>query len=136
MHLVYIGASAGGLQPIIEILASTQHKDINATFVVVQHLARDKKSLMKEILAQKVVLPVEEIIDGSFIQEGMIYLSPPGYTINVKDGTFNLQALELDFPNKAIDHFFESVALHWTEDAIGVILSGTGSDGVVGCQAL
>ena len=104
-------------------------------FVVIQHLAPDFESLMAEILSRKTGIPVSKIEDGVKIQADNIYVIPNGKVAQVENGCFVTYALDKTIHHHPIDYFFGSVADHSRENAIGVILSGTGTDepGVFGC---
>ena len=136
--VVGIGASAGGLKPLEEFF---EHLDRNcgAAFVVIQHLSPDFKSLMKELLERCTRMAVYRVTEGMKLQPNSIYLIPPGKNL-VLDGNKlhlikqkNRRHRELNFP---IDIFFESLAKEMQERSIGVVLSGTGSDGTRGLLAI
>lgn len=127
--VVGIGASAGGLEAI-EQLFDGLPDDLGIAYVVVQHLSPDFKSLMDELLARWTDMPIHQAESGQRMEADNIYLLPPKKEIAISDGRIILKDKDpgdgLTFP---IDHFLRSLAQDAGEKAIGVILSGTGSDG-------
>jgi two-component system CheB/CheR fusion protein len=135
-HYVAIGASAGGLEAIETFFA---HMPINTnlTFIVIQHLSPDYKSLMVELLSKKTKIPVQRIEDGMLALPNHIYLIPPKSNLSIFHGKLILS--EQDHArviNLPIDIFMRSLAEDQGEKAIGIILSGTGSDGMRGVRAI
>jgi len=138
--VVGIGASAGGLSALEELFTNLPI-DSGAAFVVIQHLSPDFKSLMKELLQRRTEMAVHRVTEGMKLQPNSVYLIPPGKNLEVKDNLLRLeerkkdknQKLELNFP---IDIFFQSLAENYREKGIGVILSGSGSDGTRGLRAI
>ena len=140
LFLVGIGASAGGLSALEELFANLP-ADSGAAFVVIQHLAPDFKSLMKELLQRHTDMAVHRVTEGMELQPNSVYLIPPGKNLTVEANLLRLKERkkdkndkhELNFP---IDLFFTSLAKNYGEKAIGVILSGSGSDGTHGLRAI
>ena len=138
--VVGIGASAGGLNALEELFKCLP-SDSGAAYVVVQHLSPDYKSLMKELLERHTQMNVYRIEAGMELQPNSVYLIPPGQNLTVVGRTLHLakrkqdrqDKYELNFP---IDLFFKSLARSYAEQAIGVILSGSGSDGAAGLKAI
>jgi two-component system, chemotaxis family, CheB/CheR fusion protein len=138
LFVVGIGASAGGLRAL-EDFFENMPVDSGAAFVVVQHLSPDFKSLMKELLERSTRMEIYRVTDGMELAANSIYLIPPGKNLVIKNHCLHL--LEqgernrhgLNFP---IDIFLESLAKNYAERSIGVILSGTGSDGTNGLRAI
>ena len=135
--IIAVGASAGGLRPL-ESLFEHVPSDSAAAFVVVQHLSPDFKSMMPELLARQTTLKVEQVTSGVRPQAGHIYLLPPRHNIQLEaDGTLSLQRQPTGrYPNFPIDVFFRSLAEHSGPRSMGVVLSGTGSDGTDGVRAI
>jgi two-component system CheB/CheR fusion protein len=134
-YVVGIGASAGGLEALDRFFSAMAPRS-DVAFVVVQHLPADHKSLMGELLRRHTTMPVDEAEHGSALRGGHVYLIPPGMTMTLDESSFRLAkrpARGLSFP---IDDFFNSLAEHWGLRAIGIVLSGTGSDGSRGMQTL
>lgn len=136
--IVGIGASAGGLRAF-EVFFSGMPKDVNSdmAFVLVQHLAPDHKSILAEIVQRYTKMHVYEAEDGMQVKPNCTYIIPPNFDMALIRG--KLQLLKptiyhgLRLP---IDFFFRSLADEGREKAIGIILSGTGSDGVQGIRAI
>ncbi len=135
--VVAIAASAGGLNAINLVLSSLPAM-FPATIVVVQHLDPRHRSLMAEILARNTPLHVKQADDGEMMQPGTVYIAPPDRHLLVNiDGTLALTQSELvHFVRPSADLLFESVAASHKERAIAVVLTGTGSDGSMGVQAI
>ncbi|WP_395010459.1 chemotaxis protein CheB [Undibacterium sp.] len=136
--IVGIGASAGGLAAF-EAFFSGMPKDQEAdmAFVLVQHLAPDHKSLLSELIRRYTHMRVFEVEDGMPVQMNCVYIIPPNCYMAFAHGCLQLLpplvARGLRLP---IDYFFVSLADDQRERAIGVVLSGTGSDGALGIRAI
>jgi two-component system, chemotaxis family, CheB/CheR fusion protein len=135
-YVIGIGASAGGLEPINELFDSMPD-DTNFSFVVIQHLSPDHKSLMGELLAKHTSMSIMEAEDGMMVKPNCIYLIPNKKIMTLANGVLKLQDKErYQVPNNAIDTFFESLAKDKGKNAVAIILSGTGSDGTKGIEAI
>jgi len=135
-YVVGIGASAGGLEAINELF-DNMPATTGFSFVIVQHLSPDHKSLMGELLSKHTEMRVYEAVAGTVIQANCIYLIPTGKIISLVNGTIKLETKTRDhLPNTAIDIFFESLANDKKDKAVGIVLSGTGTDGTKGIQAI
>ncbi|WP_372918621.1 chemotaxis protein CheB [Salegentibacter sp.] len=135
-RIIAIGASAGGLEALKSFFDNISETDKNA-YVVVQHLSPDYKSMMGELLRKNTNLPIVEISDSLQIRQGHIYLIPPVNNLVLENNRLHLVDKPKDQSlNLPIDIFFESLAKIKKEKAIGVILSGTGSDGTRGIRAI
>jgi len=134
--VVGVGASAGGLEALQEFFKNMPLKT-GLSFVVIQHLSPDYKSLMDELLARETSIPIQIASDGMPVQEDNIYLIPPRNNISIFHDKLYLEEQEgkkrLNLP---VDIFFRSLALDKGKNAIGIILSGTGSDGTLGTRAI
>ena len=136
--VVGIGASAGGLRALEEFFEHMP-TDSGAAFVVIQHLSPDFKSLMKELLERRTRMAIYRVTEGMELEPNSVYLIPPGKNLVLDQQKLHLLEQEernrhgLNFP---IDIFLESLAKTNVERAIGVILSGTGSDGTNGLRAI
>ncbi|MEC4803622.1 MAG: chemotaxis protein CheB [Jaaginema sp. PMC 1079.18] len=137
LFVVGIGASAGGLQAIEDFFKNIPI-DSGGAFVVVQHLSPDFKSLMKELLERCTQMTVHRIEDGMPLEANHVYLMRPRQNLVVRDCHLYLTAQPetRSQPNFPINIFFESLAAEYGECAIGIVLSGTGSDGSSGLQAV
>jgi two-component system CheB/CheR fusion protein len=133
-HIVGIGASAGGLEAL-ERLFQNMQTDTGLAFVIVQHLSPDFHSVMDELLIRKTNMSVQMVRDGVEIKPDSIYLIPPKKEMIISGGSLLLTDKD---PHEGfslpIDQFFRSLAREYGEKAVGVILSGTGSDGSRGIR--
>ena len=136
VYVVGIGASAGGLEALEKFFLNMP-SDTGMGFVIIQHLLPTHKSLMSELLGKMTKMAVNEAKEGSVVQANRVYLIPSGKTMTIKNGALLLEEREpkpsLSMP---IDIFFESLADDQKEKAIGVILSGNGSDGTNGIREI
>jgi two-component system, chemotaxis family, CheB/CheR fusion protein len=112
--------------------------DSGLGFVVVLHLAAGRKSMLPEILARWTAMPVAEAHDGAPVVANHVLVIPAGAVAELRDGRLSLRKIAPGAPRRAasIDVFFDSLAASLAEDAIGVILSGTGHDGALGLKAI
>ena len=135
--IIALAASAGGLNALSKVLESLP-EDFPATIVIVQHLDPRHRSLMAEILSRRTDLPVQEAAEGIHLKSGKVYIAPPDRHLLVNpDDTVSLTQSELvHFVRPSADLLFESVAASHKERAVAVVLTGTGSDGVMGVQAI
>jgi two-component system chemotaxis response regulator CheB len=135
--VVAVAASAGGLQAL-SALFSALPADFPAALVVVQHLDPRHRSLMADILSRRTALKVKQADDGDELSVGTVHIAPPNRHLLVNpDGTLTLAQTELvHFVRPSADLLFESVAASFKERAIAVVLTGTGSDGTMGVQAI
>jgi two-component system CheB/CheR fusion protein len=136
MPVVGIGASAGGLEAFKKLLEHLP-VDTGMAFVLVQHLDPDHESALTEILARATKMPVREVTDKVELQANHVYVIPPDKQLTVKRGQLRLRSREpAAGAARSIDGFLESLAQEQQERAIGVILSGTASDGTLGLEAI
>jgi len=133
--VVGIGASAGGLEAIGELI---RHVPIDCmAFVVVQHLAPDRESVLPQLLARASKIAVVTATDGTRLAPNTIYVIPPNADLAVMQGVIHLVS-----PNRAhgprlpIDYLFRSLAEDQGRNAVGIVLSGTGTDGTFGLEAI
>ena len=139
--IIAIGASAGGLAAITEFFKAVD-VDSPHTYVVIQHLSPDHKSMMPELLAKSTDIPINVVSQGLAVKGNHIYLIPVDQNISLNLSPAN----ELNFVlspkptkpalNLPIDLFFSSLAQAVTNRAIGIILSGSGEDGSQGVRAI
>ncbi|MEW6259644.1 MAG: chemotaxis protein CheB [Thermodesulfobacteriota bacterium] len=131
---VGIGASAGGLEAI-ESFFTHMPEDSGMAFIVIQHLSPDYKSLMVELLSKKTRMPVYRAEEGMQVAANSIYLIQPKKNLTIFHGKLLLNDPD---PSKGlnlpIDIFFRSLAEDQAEKSVGIILSGTGSDGMRGVR--
>ena len=134
--IVGIGASAGGLEAFTRLVANLRD-DTGLAYVLVQHLDPDHKSLLPEILDRAAPVPVVAAADGMAIEANQVYVIPPGAAMTVSDGHLRVvQRERARGVHTVIDAFLSSLSEVHGSDAVGVILSGAGSDGARGIEAI
>lgn len=137
-YVVGIGASAGGLQSL-ERFFDNMPPDSGLAFVLVQHLSPDFKSLMDELLSRHTAMALYRVEEGMPLDANSVYLIPPKKNLVISKDVFQLTDQDLSRghpPNFPIDMFLRSLAENLREQAICVILSGSGSDGTRGIRAV
>ena len=136
--VVGIGASAGGLEAFFEFF-DAMPPDSGMAFVIVQHLPPDRESLLVELLARRTKMPVREIHDRMLVEPDHVYVIRPGRVLTIKDGLLHL-GRPLNKGTRAgdrpVDDFFKSLAEEQRERAVAIVLSGAGSNGSAGAQAI
>jgi len=132
--VVGIGASAGGITVLQDFF---DHIDggHDMAFVVVTHLAPEKKSTLDELLAKHSSMPVQQVTKRTEIEPGHIYVIPPSKQLSMEGNTLLVAEKEQDH-QAVIDVFLRSMAKECGKLGIGIILSGTGSDGTLGLKAV
>jgi two-component system, chemotaxis family, CheB/CheR fusion protein len=134
--VVGVGASAGGLEAFEQLLRALP-EDTGMAFVLVQHLAPKHESILSELLGRSTRMTVNEVIEGTAVQPNRVYVIPPNKDMSIMDGVLHLTPLSPDRARRMpIDMFFRSLAEDQQGRAIGVVLSGTASDGTLGIQAI
>ncbi len=135
-HIIGIGTSAGGLEALKELFDFIPLNFAHA-IVIVQHLSPDYKSLMAELLAKHTNLPVYEVVNDLEVKGRSVYLIPPKKNMTIEYNVFKLtDKNKYQETRQPIDIFFESLAKSEGKRSIGVILSGTGSDGSRGIMSI
>ncbi|MEX2131811.1 MAG: chemotaxis protein CheB [Pseudohongiellaceae bacterium] len=135
-RIVGIGASAGGLAALEQFLEQTP-PDTGMAWIVVQHLDPTHKALLPELLQRVTRMPVSEVTQGIRIKGNHVYVIPPNTELSVVNSSLNLaKPAELRGMRLPINILFSSLASYCGEHAIAVILSGMGSDGTLGAQAI
>jgi len=133
--IVGIGASAGGLEALTEFLRQMP-ADTGLGFVVVTHLDPNRKSMLAELLGKESSMPVRQIENGMVVERNHVYVIPPDTSILIEGSTLLLAPREHTGARLPIDGFFRSLAESLQDRAVGIILSGTGSDGSSGLGAI
>lgn len=130
---IVIGASAGGLHALIDILA-TIPEDYSLPIIVVQHRGKEYKKLFEEILQTKCLLNVKQADEKEYINGGNIYVAPPDYHLLIEqDKTFSLTSdMHVKHSRPSIDLLFTTAAEVYKDKLIGIILTGASSDGSEG----
>lgn len=134
-YLVAIGASAGGLDALEKLVAALP-SDTGAAFVVIQHLSPDHKSMMASLLARHTTIPVHMVENDTRIEPNQVFLIPPGALMHTDGRMLRLRPKSPRSLILPIDVFFQSLATQHGRHAVGVVLSGTGSDGTRGAGAI
>jgi two-component system CheB/CheR fusion protein len=135
--IVGIGASAGGLEAFVQLLS---HLEVTTgmAFVLLQHLDPTHESLLSEILSRATAMPVTDARDGEVVEPNHVYVMPPNKRITLASDTLRLVPRQAKSASEhlPIDAFFISLAQERKENAIAIVLSGTGSDGARGVAAV
>ena len=134
-HVVCIGASAGGLDALERFFGACP-MDSGAAFVVVQHLSPDHKSMMNTLLSRHTQMPVIMVENDMPIAADTVYLIPPACTMHATLGLLHLKPRMTHSLSLPIDIFLASLAAVYGPRAVGIVLSGTGTDGTRGAQAI
>lgn len=134
--LVAIGASAGGLEAILSMLECLP-AETGAAYVVLQHLSPNHESILPELLERKSKMPVHKVEHGMPVQIDNVYVIPPNMYLGLSGGQFALAPRgKADESFHVIDEFLSSMASIFQNKAIGVILSGTATDGTAGVRVI
>ncbi len=134
--VVGVGASAGGLEAFTSLLENLP-SDTGMAFVFVQHMKRDAKSMLTEILARSTSIPVVEASEGLEVRPDHVYVMAAATDLGISGGKLTLVPRLADAARHLpIDLFLKALAADQAEKAIGVILSGAGSDGAAGLTAI
>ena len=131
--VVSIGASAGGLEAIIQLLQNLT-SDTGMAFIVVQHLSPDHKSMLSPILSKVTSMMVQEIDDMEKIKPNNVYVIPSDKGVEVIDGHIKLIPRTKSGGAITIDVLFSSLAETHKENVIGIVLSGSANDGTKGLK--
>ncbi len=134
-YVVCIGASAGGLDALEKFFKACP-MDLGAAFVVVQHLSPDHKSMMSTLLARHTQMPVTMVEEDLPLEPNRVFLIPPGAIMHATKGHLHLTPKNPRGLTLPIDIFFSSLADVYDRHAVGIILSGTGTDGTRGAVAI
>ncbi len=135
-YYIGIGASAGGLEAL-ELFFKNIPDNTNNVYIVIQHLSPDYKSMMDELLARHTNMPIHVAEDGMETMPNHVYLIPPSMNLSIYHSKLYLEAHERhNHLNMPIDVFLKSLAQDQGKYSIGIILSGTGSDGTKGVKSI
>lgn len=133
--IVGVGASAGGLEAFIALFRALP-ADTGMGFVLVPHLAPTHTSALAEILSRTSSMPVQEVADDLEVQPNRVYVIPPGREMIIAEGKLHLRPRDVQTLHRSVDRFLRSLAEDQKHHAIGVILSGTATDGTLGLSAI
>src|SRR5581483_1251660 len=135
LPIVGFGASAGGLQAFTAILESMP-ADSGLALVLVQHLHPEYASELSALLSRVTTLRVTEATEATPVEPNRVYVIPPNKDLTISGGVLNLEPRPAGVVHMPIDRFFRSLAEDQGNKAIGVVLSGTASDGSQGLRAI
>jgi two-component system, chemotaxis family, CheB/CheR fusion protein len=134
--IVGLGASAGGLEAFEQFFRKVQPNS-GMAFVLVPHLDPEHESILCEILQRCTAIPVVEVQDQMAVAPDHVYVIPPNRDLAIFHGLLQLSVPEMPRGQRMpIDAFLRSLAEDYGELAVGVILSGTGTDGTLGLRAI
>src|SRR6056297_1484828 len=134
--VVGIGASAGGIRALQDLFRNLP-SETGMAFVVILHLSKDHESSLPQLLSQCTDMPVQSAEDNMAIAANQVYAIPADRTLALENGTLKLSKRErAPGKFKPINAFFESMAEQLLEKAVGIVLSGTGTDGTFGIRAI
>lgn len=136
LYIVGIGASAGGLEAIEKFLRHTP-ADSGLAYVIIQHLDPSRESGLVQLLRRWIDVDVVQVEDGMQVERNTVYVIPPNHTLGLMSGALHLMTpSEPHHEWRTIDYFFRSLAGEQAQRAIGVVLSGAGTDGTMGLKVL
>lgn len=133
--VVGIGASSGGLEAF-KVFVKGIPRQSGMAYIFIQHLSRQHESLLTEIIQKITEIPVIEITDNTEVAPDNIYIIPSNRILTAEDGVLLIDEMEIDERPNTVDIFFSSLAEAHQSNAIGVVLSGTGSDGTLGLKMI
>ncbi|WP_295771096.1 chemotaxis protein CheB [uncultured Mucilaginibacter sp.] len=135
-YLIGIGSSAGGFDPLKEIVKALT-TDVKAAVIVIQHIPAQKPSNLNHILQRITPLDVIAVQNAELLEPGKIYVMAEGKQFKINDGYISVEERTSESKiNRTIDHCFKSMATEAKSKSIGVILSGAGYDGLEGAKAI
>lgn len=135
-RVVVIGASAGGIEALTQVLSGLP-ADLPVAILVVQHLRSDRQTHLPDILARHSPLRVCLAQGGMPLEAGVVYVALPGWHLSIEGGHLLLSLEQpVQYVRPSADVLFASAAQAFGRNVIGVVLSGTGRDGARGCQAI
>lgn len=136
-YIIAIGASAGGLEALRDFLSTFDPGTQNVSVIIAQHLSPTHKSMLVQLLSKGTSMNVAEAEDGDTLTANTVYITPPDKDITVIDGIIRLAKPSQPVgPKPSIDVLLNSLAEYDPKHVIGIILSGTGTDGAQGVEAL
>ena len=133
--IVGVGASAGGLEAFTELLSHLPD-DTGMAFVLIQHLDPKHESHLTELLSKASKMPVSEVKGETRAEANHVYVIPPRCNLGISDGVLQTPPRPDSGRNMPVDSFLRALAADRGSKALGVVLSGTASDGTLGLQAI
>nr|MDQ3044707.1 chemotaxis protein CheB [Chloroflexota bacterium] len=134
-QLVVIGASAGGIAALSSVL-STLPSDFAAPVVIAQHLDPHRSSQLGKILAARVHLPVRTVTAKEALEASVVYVVPPDMNVEIIDHAVQVRRHDGRGPKPSVDRLLATASRVYAQDLIAVILTGSGTDGAEGAQAV
>jgi two-component system chemotaxis response regulator CheB len=134
---IVVGTSAGGFHAVSEILGKLPI-DFPVPVIVVQHRAKESQDLFEEVLQRKCRITIKQADEKEHIESGNVYVAPPNYHLLIEtDHTFSLSLdPPVQYSRPSIDVLFETAAFTYRDKLIGIILTGSNSDGAAGISAI
>lgn len=132
-YIVGIGASAGGIDALTDFFNKAPLNP-NIAYVVIMHVLRDHVSMLDHIIGKVTTIPIIRVSKNTTVKPGHIYLIVENTYLTIKDGILLIREREKSAINQAVDIFFESLSIDFGKNAIGIVLSGVGSDGLKGVK--
>ena len=133
--VVGFGASAGGLEAMTDVLHELAD-DTGMAIVFIQHLDPKHTSMLSDLLSRATHMPVHQATNGMRVEANNVFVIPPNTCMGIRHGALYMEPREAGAPHMPIDYFFRSLAEDQGSKAIGVVLSGTASDGTLGLKAI
>jgi two-component system CheB/CheR fusion protein len=133
--VVGIGGSAGGIEAFSALL---QHlpADLGMAYIFIQHLSPSHESFLPDIMQRKTKMKVQKVKNNMTLEKNNVYVIPAGHSVAITDGKLKLVKFEGKTRINTIDYFLSSLAPVYQQNAIGILLSGTGTDGTMGLMAI
>lgn len=135
-NVVLIGASAGGLQPLQQIISNLPKELKNTAIVIAQHTSPNFESMLGKLLSKNTAIPITEASDDSMLVSNHIYTCPADTNVSIVTGKFKFAKPNSVGPKPSVDVLFTSAAKVFGKEVIGIIISGTGHDGSNGIVAI
>jgi two-component system CheB/CheR fusion protein len=134
--IVAVGASAGGLEALT-LLVENLTPDLGMAYIIVEHLDPNYKSMLADLLSRKTTVPIEEVKQKTRVQVDHIYVIPPNRNLSLERGELCLTSrVKGPARHMPIDFLFRSVGRECPDNCVGIVLSGTGSDGSLGIDEI
>ena len=135
-EVVVIGASAGGLQPLQQILTELPDELKSTAIIIAQHISPNYESMLANLLKKNTALEISQAQNDVQIEPNHIYTCPPDTDVRIINGKFSFTKPESIGPKPSVDRLFESAAKSFKENVLAIIISGTGHDGSAGVAAV
>jgi len=136
LFCIGVGCSAGGLESVCDFFQQVVEK-CDAAFVVIPHLTREHPSKFSSILSRYTHMPVHRVEEDMVLEADNVYVLVEDKMMEVEGGQLKVRKrYSSEIINRSIDIFFRSMAASYQENAIGIILSGMGNDGIEGIKAV